>query len=116
MPYPCMINLKALTWLLAVVLLAVAWLASADPACLPNCTTANLVDEDLRFANMADAKLQGATLVLANLARADLSGADLSFANLARADLEEADLSEQGRSAHGDEGSGVGDALVDSAW
>ena len=55
-----------------LLMAAIASGVGADPSCLPDCNGRDLFGEDLRFANMADASLRGASLVLANLARADL--------------------------------------------
>ena len=54
---------------------------------------ANLSGADLSGAYLNGANLSGANLIDANLSGADLSGADLSDANLSGADLSRADLS-----------------------
>ena len=47
---------------------------------------------DLRYADLADAELEGANLNRADLKHANLAGADLRCANLNSADLTDADL------------------------
>ena len=67
------------------------------PACLPNCQGANLLQANLRGANLEDANLSNAhvrwaDLSNANLRRANLAGADMEGAKLDNAILTDADL------------------------
>ena len=59
---------------------------------LPDLSSANLANSDLREANLSDAELGNAILTDANLSRAKLCSADLGSADLTRANLAKADL------------------------
>ena len=73
---------------ISLLLILVAVSAAGDPpACLPDCSNANLSGAGLTFANLYRADLTGADLRDANLA-----GANLSFAHLTGADLRDASL------------------------
>ena len=65
-----------------------------NPEIKPELSDANLIDANLRGADLSWADFNGANLIEANLAGADLSWANLSRANLNYAKLSDSDLSE----------------------
>ena len=81
-------TVRAMFRAISLLLILVAVSAAGDPpACLPDCSNANLSGAGLTFANLYRADLTGADLRDANLA-----GANLSFAHLTGADLRDASL------------------------